>query len=833
MPTMRREEVATGRGPARARADVAARPRLRRLLARVALATLAPLVFFATLEGALRLFGYGFPSRFFLPLRESNVSNQQFGWRFFPPRLARTPPVVVVPGDKPAGTVRIFVLGGSAAMGIPDIAFSFGRVLEVVLGEAYPDFDFEVHNVAMTAINSHVVRVIARECARLQPDLLIAYLGNNEVVGPYGAGTVFPGRSGRGGMVPLSVWVRGMRTGQLLEAVLRGPRHDLPGSWEGMEMFVGHRVAADDPRLEATYNGLRHNLLDMADAAAAAGAPLLVSTVATNLLDSPPFESVQATGLSDADRQQLEERIERGRRFAASGDHHPAVSAFREALVLDPGFAVGHFRLARSLLALGEVDEARLHFVAARDLDALRFRADTHINDVIREVASSHPAIRLVDGEAALERAPESGHGIVGDGLFWEHVHLRFAGNYRLAVAFFKGIGGLLGASPGPVPSLAACADRLALTPWDAHQMAESMLSMMSKPPFTGQFDHQRRLEKLRIHVHELHEASLASLDEAERRHREASERFPHDLQLRARLAEILQDRGSHAQAAEVWRSLLEVVPNTVGWLTQLAFATLDEGDHAAATETMRRVAALRPRFPEAHMNLGNVRKRAGDTEEAEESYRRALELDPSFVSARINLASLFVSLGRLGDSAAEYRRTLEDDPGSAEAQFGIGSVLERQEHYEEAAAAYRRALAADPYLATAGNNLGLVLERLDQVAEAERVYRRTIGVAPRYAMAHFNLADLLLAAGRAAEALETYRTALGLQPDNLQARVNAAMALQLLRRGRGCPPRRRGRRAHQLPRAGGVGGAGPGARRDRTHRRGAHRFRARPRSRP
>jgi len=32
---------------------------------------------------------------------------------------------------------------------------------------------------------------IAKDCAHHQADLFILYLGNNEVVGPYGAGTVF------------------------------------------------------------------------------------------------------------------------------------------------------------------------------------------------------------------------------------------------------------------------------------------------------------------------------------------------------------------------------------------------------------------------------------------------------------------------------------------------------------------------------------------------------------------------------------------------------------------------------------------------------------------
>ena len=39
-------------------------------------------------------------------------------------------------------------------------------------------------------MNSHVLLPMAEDLAKLQPDLFIIYAGNNEVVGPYGSGTV-------------------------------------------------------------------------------------------------------------------------------------------------------------------------------------------------------------------------------------------------------------------------------------------------------------------------------------------------------------------------------------------------------------------------------------------------------------------------------------------------------------------------------------------------------------------------------------------------------------------------------------------------------------------
>src|SRR6185503_6405647 len=164
-------------------------------LFRVVALTLPPLLLLGILECVLRVISYGYPTTFFLIQtiggKEFYVPNERFGFRFFPPALARTPFALRMPAKKPANTFRIFLFGESAAQGDPDPTFGVGRYLQALLRQRFPDTEFEVVCVAMTAINSHAVLPIARECAHLDGDLWIIYMGNNEIVGPYGAGTVF------------------------------------------------------------------------------------------------------------------------------------------------------------------------------------------------------------------------------------------------------------------------------------------------------------------------------------------------------------------------------------------------------------------------------------------------------------------------------------------------------------------------------------------------------------------------------------------------------------------------------------------------------------------
>ena len=138
-----------------------------------------------------------------------------------------------------------------------------------------------------------------------------------------------------------------------------------------------------------------------------AGAQVIVSTVAVNLKDSPPFASMHR-GLSDSARGAWEENYRAGVALGARGAHADALQRFAAAAALDDGVADLRFRRAQSLLALGNIEEARHEFALARDLDALRFRADSHINDIIREVAGvagAHlvDAERIFDGRASRE----------------------------------------------------------------------------------------------------------------------------------------------------------------------------------------------------------------------------------------------------------------------------------------------------------------------------------------------------------------------------------------------------------------------------------------------
>jgi len=484
----------------------------KRWLPRTAVAVLVPVLLLMVTEAALRLFGVGAPSGVTRPCtirgRPGSCSNEFFSRVFFPVRMARTPRPYAILRDKQPGTVRIVILGESAAYGDPDPTYGFGRYLEMMLRERYPDTRFEIINTGVTAINSHVVLRIAQDLADKQPDLFLVYMGNNEVVGPYGPGTVITSAASNRAAIHASILVRSTRIGQLLgslgASLSSGPGSRSSQEWRGMEMFLQKQVRADAPAMGPVYRNLAANLRDIIAAGRSAGAKVLVSTVPTNERDCAPFASMHRDSLDAAALEKWSERMEQGKNLEAAGAYGDALKSYLSAAEIDWQYAELQFRIARSLWMLGDYPAARERYGQARDLDTLRFRADTKINDIIRSVATSAgPGVELVDAERVL--ADQSPHGVTGDEFFYEHVHFNPRGNYTIASVFFNRMQVQLGlpdpATSEDVLSEAGCERLLAFTGYDRARILRDLQRRLQRPPFTNQLNHAEGVEKVRLAV--------------------------------------------------------------------------------------------------------------------------------------------------------------------------------------------------------------------------------------------------------------------------------------------------------------------------------------------
>jgi len=713
----------------------------RRWLFRL-LAMLLPVSAVLVIELCLRLAGYGYSTAFFKEVRDGErtfvVDNERFSRRFFPPELARWPSSFRFEAKKPPALRRIFILGESAAMGDPQPAFGAGRYLEVLLRERFPGQRFEVINLGITAINSHVILPIARECAQQDGDLWIIYMGNNEMVGPFGAATVFGSRAPPLALVRLYLAIQRTRVGQVFVAGWRKfggkPEH---ATWGGMRMFLRNQIPLDDPRRETVYRNFERNLRDIVRIGLDSGAKVLLNTISVNLLDCPPFASMSDSNLPAADRAQFDRLYAEGLSVDKTGAFSAAVARFEAAARIDPQFAELQFRWATCLLRLTNV-AAREHFQLACDVDALPFRADTGVNSAIRTLGRQLGASNLVLCDAEGELAKASRNGVAGDESFFEHVHFNFEGNYRLGLAWAERVAQSLALPPNSSSawaSQATCEEHLGLTDWNRLFVIQSVTRRMGQPPFSSQFNNVERVQAVRAQEAKLlqQNAQPGAREKAQTILGAAIRRAPDDNFLSEGLANFLEAIGDAKGAVAAYRRITESMPHDFYACLQLGRLLGEHGQRKEAQGLLTRATQLRPSLPEPWYELGVVVASGSRYAEALDCFERAVQLRPQDGTYLAYKAKTLSRLHRRAEAIQIYREAIQMRRGGWEAHFELAGELAAAGEVAESIREYAEVLRLNPRHAVSHVNLGVMLVRQNRLNEAIQQFEDALRIDPQY----------------------------------------------------------------------------------------------------
>jgi tetratricopeptide (TPR) repeat protein len=715
----------------------------RKWLFRFIALVVLPLLLLGGLEMVLRLAGYGYSTGFFEKVRVGGkdylIPNENFSLRFFPPQLARRPSPFMMAAKKPAGTYRIFILGESAARGEPEPPYAASRYLEALLDERFPGTHFEVVNLGITAIDSHVILPIARDCATAGGDLWIIYMGNNEMVGPFGAATVFGTKAPPLGFVRLSLAIQRTRIGQLLTDISRRLHGKSSGAaWAGMEMFMGNELRADDPRKEVVYQNFARNLKDIVQAGLDSDTKILLNTVAVNLKDCPPFASLTNTNLPAASRAQFTQLFSAGCAAETQTNFAAAAEKFERAAKLDPLFPELQFRWARCLLALGNITGAQEHFQTACDVDALPFRADSRINGIIQTTGRRFSVGKLTIFDAATALAAQVPDDVCGRETFFEHVHFTFDGNFRLGLAWAEQVEKML---PGEIAHAAgtngwvsqvACDQILGLTDWNRHAVTQVMIDRLQHPPFNGQSDNDKRLLLLRDEEKNLRQRmNRGAAEEAAKVYQAAINHAPEDNLLHENFAEFLEAVHDLKPAADQWRQEQQLAPYDWEPFFQSGRLLAEMGQWDEAAANLTNALKLRPSLAEGWRDLGGVQLATGNFETALQDYNRARHLEPENAAYCADAGVALSKLNRQAEAVGLFRRAIQLQPDLAEAHLGLGHELAATGQTAEAGREFAEAVRLEPDNPHAHLNLGVILAKLGRFDEASKEFQATLRLEP------------------------------------------------------------------------------------------------------
>lgn len=624
---------------------------------------LIPVVFFAMVEGVLRLVGYGAEYPLFVSVEEVpgyRYQNREVARRYFANQQE-------VPGslidffqaEKQPDAFRIFVQGGSSAAGYPFYyGGSFSRMLGQRLQQTFPERRIEVVNTAMAAVNSFTLLDLADEILAEEPDAVLIYAGHNEYYGALGVGSsetvsAFPA------VTRMYLELLDLRTVQLLRSLLSRGAALLGGREAGeapsttlMERMVGEQTIPYGSELyERGIEQWRSNLSRLLATYREAGVPVFIATVASNERDHRPFVGV----LPDAaDPAVYTARLREARAAAAEGAYELALRIVDDLLRRDTLSADAYYVRGQLLEALGRHEEARAAYLAAKDRDALRFRAPEAINAVIREEAARHGAV-VVDVRQAL--ASTEPNGIIGRRLMLEHLHPTIEGYFGISDAFYEALRrhGMIGEWSQVVPREQARSELL-VTPVDSLVGVYRVRQLMASWPFqpAGVVDTTLLRVEVQTPVEEiardlyLEKVGWRAANEALRQHLEDTGDYHGALQ--ATLAHIQ----SYPLLARPYVMAGNILIRQHRYPEALAyFQAADDRESTSVTQRM----------------IGSILLQQGRRDEALAHLERAVEMDGEDVQALFNLALAHFQGGAHGEARSVLTRLLALQPDHADAR--------------------------------------------------------------------------------------------------------------------------------------------------------------------
>jgi tetratricopeptide (TPR) repeat protein len=322
--------------------------------------------------------------------------------------------------------------------------------------------------------------------------------------------------------------------------------------------------------------------------------------------------------------------------LALRGDQVAALPLLRRAVDLWPGEVVPRLRLAETLLAQGQAEEAEPL------LRAVLQGAPAGVPE-----AWSAPA-RLGLAQAAFERgdlsASKDALRACADSPF-----TRKAAHARLAE-----ICQAEGDRPGAERLLAEAADWPDDLPWP--------------DPFVEECKRlQRGLTALLGRGAKLLEQGRAP--EASRLLGEATEDYPDSCLAWLGLGRARLQLGDYPGAERDFRKAVRLGPQVVEAHFYLGVALFEQGDAHAALASFRRATELKPDYALAHFNLGQCLKREGNVKGGVEAFQAAVRHKPHFGAAHRELGALLAERGQKAEAREQLRQAVDLDPRDAEAR--------------------------------------------------------------------------------------------------------------------------------------------------------------------
>jgi tetratricopeptide (TPR) repeat protein len=336
---------------------------------------------------------------------------------------------------KPPNTVRVFVFGGSVAVGYegsekllpPGVPMflpnPYSQILEDHLNQNIDNTNAEVSNLAEPGLGTYRILPILKDSLKYAPDYVVVDAGNNEFVEGLLHETWVQSQTLR--LCKTLVWAANLR---YKSASVKF------GNWAGAtpEQFV-----TGEAKGEELLERARRNLLEIVTLCRNAGVPLVFAINASNLRYAGEGGGVASQDLAPEQRSVLANTSHDCEEALHEKRYADAVAVLDKALPRLPTKNVPEmehmwFLQGRAYDGLGDFERAKVSFTRAKDLMPVNVRAPSALNEFIRSLAEPGRVL-VVDTERLFESAMPD--GIPDARIFCDGCHPRPEGHAIIAAA--------------------------------------------------------------------------------------------------------------------------------------------------------------------------------------------------------------------------------------------------------------------------------------------------------------------------------------------------------------------------------------------------------------
>jgi tetratricopeptide (TPR) repeat protein len=162
-------------------------------------------------------------------------------------------------------------------------------------------------------------------------------------------------------------------------------------------------------------------------------------------------------------------------------------------------------------------------------------------------------------------------------------------------------------------------------------------------------------------------------------------------------LGRLYQIKGDRDKAAEIYKKLLDLEPDSEEGATALSKLHMDAGNYKEASDLLEAFVKGHPESDTAFQTLGEAYSEMQEYGKAAEAYRRAAELDPDDVEIKKAQAQAVFLSDDLDTARGLYEQITKAEPDDGLALLRLGQIYRRQQKFDLSRQNLQKAAQAFP----------------------------------------------------------------------------------------------------------------------------------------